>query len=426
MKKALLILRWELNKIFSNWHKTVTLFLLPAVLMMLALNVFPLLINYMSTGSFAKKPIVLVSAPQSFRDYVKENADANVYSYSDMSYKEFSQLFNDNEKFKKVLSGGTVICFFAPGATNDSFDKAVTEYYQEIIKGNTSAESKAIIYLGFDLNSLSGGLRAKQFRQGVLESYQNGLVDRLGGEYANIGSNLFSVDSFNPVTKLMDNRSVADESASRIVPGMLLIMMYYCVYSLVSDMFASERERGFWSKLMMTPVSPSHIFAGKIMAIMVIVSAATYLTALLLFLTSWVNTANDAMSLLPFGMMLTPSELLILIITIPFTVFVMTAACISTVFSLNRMQDITVNLQLPLVLFLGDFFLQMFRGTRPMTLEYFIPMHNSLALISESYMAQEKLWHVIAVLAVNMAVAILALRSVYRKEGLYDNRKRRS
>ena len=128
------------------------------------------------------------------------------------------------------------------------------------------------------------------------------------------------------------------------------------------------------------------------------------------------------MSLLPFGMMLTPSELIIVFLTVPFTVFVMTAACISTVFSLNKLQDITINLQLPLVLFLGDFFLQMFRGTRPMTLEYFIPMHNSLALISDAYMAQEKLWHVIVVLAVNTATALLAIRSVYKKEGLYDNR----
>lgn len=426
MKKALQILRWELNKIFSNWHKTVTLFLLPAVLMMLALNVFPLLINYMSTGSFSKKPIILVSAPKSFLDYVNETADANVYSYSHMSFREFSELFGDSEKFSKMLKGGTVICFFAPGETDDSFDNAVKDYYQKISTGDRGAQSDAIIYVGFDLNSLSGGLRAQQFKQGVLESYQSSLIDRLGSEYADLGSNLFSVDSFNPVTKLMDNRTVADDSASRIVPGMIVLMMYYCVYSLVSDMFASERERGFWSKLMMTPVSPSSIFAGKIMAITLIVSAATYLTTLLLFLSSWVNTANDAMSLLPFGMMLTPSELLIVIITIPFTVLAMTAVCILTVFSLSRMQDITINLQLPLILFLADFFIQMFRGTRPMTLEYFIPMHNSLALISESYMAQEKLWHVIAVLAVNTLVAILAMRSVYRKEGLYDIRKRRS
>ena len=426
MKKALVIFRWELNKLFSNWHKTVTLFLLPAVLMMLALNLFPLLINYMSTGSIIKKPIVLVSAPQSFRDYINTTADANVYSYTNMSFREFSDMFNDTEKLKQTLKGGTVICFFAPGDTDDSFDNAVSEYYQEILKGNNDVQSKAIIYLGFDLNSLSGALRAQQFKQGILEYYQDTLVDKLGGDYANVGSNLFSVDSFNPVTKLMDNRTVADNSASRIVPGMLLIMMYYCVYSLVSDMFASERERGFWSKLMMTPVSPIDIFAGKIMAVTIIVSVATYLTALLMFISSWINTANDAMSLLPFGMMLTPSELLILIISIPFTVICMTAVCICTVFSLNKLQDITVNLQLPLILFLGDFFIQMFRGTRPMTLEYFIPMHNSLALISEAYVAQEKLWHVIVVLAVNTAVAILVLRTVFRKEILYDNRKRHS
>lgn len=423
MKKAYVIFRWELNKIFSNWHKTVTLFLLPAVLMMLALNIFPLLINYMSTGSFSKKPIVLVGAPDSFKDYINETADANVYSYSYMTYKELSAVFSEEGKLKNILKGGTVICYFAGDNEKISFDEAVSNYYQELIKGNGEAKSTAVIYVGFDRNSLTGMLRAQQFRQGVLDSYQSSLIDKLGGEYASIGSNLFSTDSFNPVTKLMDNRSPADTSAARIVPGMLLIMMYYCVYSLSSDMFASERERGFWSKLIMTPVSSVHVFAGKIMAVLVIVSGAAYLTALLLFLSSWFNTSNDAMSLLPFGMMLTPAELAIVALTIPFTVFIMTAACISTIFSLKKIQDITVNLQLPLIFFLGDFFMQMFRGTRPMTLEYFIPMHNSLALMSETYQAQEKLWHVIVVFAVNTAVALIAMRAVYKKEGLYDNRR---
>ncbi len=425
MKKTYSIFRWELKKIFSNWHKTVTLFLLPAVLMMLALNIFPLLINYMSTGSFSKKPIILVGAPKSFHDYVNETADANVYTYKDLSYSEFNKFIETEEKMKELLKGGTVICYFGSddGDEDISFDDIVSDYYNELAKGNSEATSNAVIFLGHDGESLTGQLRAEQFRRGVLDNYQASLIDRLGGDYANIGSNLFSTDSFNPVTKFMDNRTPADRSASRIVPGMLLIMMYYCVYSLASDMFASEKERGFWAKLIMTPVSSVQIFAGKILAILLIVSGATYLTALLLFFSSWLNTSNDAMSLLPFGMMLTPSELLILIITIPFTVFVMTAACISTIFSLKKMQDITVNLQLPLIFFLGDFFIQMFRGTRPMILEYFIPMHNSLALISETYMAQEKLWHVIVVLAINAAVAFLVLRVTFKKEGLYDKSK---
>ena len=122
------------------------------------------------------------------------------------------------------------------------------------------------------------------------------------------------------------------------------------------------------------------------------------------------------MSLLPFGMLLTPSELLIVVLTIPVTALIMTAICVSTVFALKNMQDITTNLQLPLIYFLGDFFLQMFRGTRPTTLEYFIPIHNAMQLISESFMAQDKLWHVLLVLLLNAGLAIAVFATTFRKE----------
>ena len=82
------------------------------------------------------------------------------------------------------------------------------------------------------------------------------------------------------------------------------------------------------------------------------------------------------------------------------------------------MQDITVNLQLPLIYFLCDFFLQMVRGTRPVTLEYFIPLHNSLALIAESFMAQNKLWHVILIYLLNTGLALAVFAATFRKEEL--------
>lgn len=181
-------------------------------------------------------------------------------------------------------------------------------------------------------------------------------------------------------------------------------------------MFASERDRGFMAKLLITPVSRKKIYAGKILAIVSIVSASAYITMLLLFFSSWINRSNNAMSLLPFGMMLTPSELLTVLVAIPITAFLMTAVCISITFDLKRMQEITINLQLPLIYFLADFFLQMFRGTRPITLEYFIPMHNTLQLISETFMAQNKVWHVLLVYVLNFAVAINALRYTFKKE----------
>ena len=181
-------------------------------------------------------------------------------------------------------------------------------------------------------------------------------------------------------------------------------------------MFASERERGFMAKLIMTPVPRKQIYMGKILAITSIVSFTSLLTLGLLFLSSWLNRSNDAMSLLPFGMFLTPSELLIVLLTIPITVLLMTAVCVSTVFSLKNMEDITVNLQLPLIYFLGDFFLQLFRGTRPTTLEYFIPVHNSMELISETFMAQDKLWHVLFVYLLNIGIAIAVFAHTFKKE----------
>ena len=370
----------------------------------------------MSTGSLNKKPVTVVSAPESFKTYVEESVDAKVFTYEYISFDEFQKITEDEKAFHKQLRKGMLICFFYAGEPERDFDDEVREYYEEIYAENEDAESDAVIYVGFDYNSLTSAARAEQFKEGVLKNYKRSLIDTLGGDYSIIGSNFFETDTFNPVTDLLDARTIANTAAARVVPGVLMIMMYYCVYSLVSDMFASERDRGFMAKLLMTPVKPKHIYAGKILAINVIVSAASYITMLLLFFSSWINRSNDAMSLLPFGMMLTPVELLVIVCAVPITVLLMTAICISIVFSLDRMQDITVNLQLPLILFLGDFFLQMFRGTRPVIMEYFVPLHNTMELVAETFLSQNKTWHTIVIYLFNLLLAFIVLKVTFRKE----------
>ena len=417
MRKIYSILKWEIGKLFSSWQRTVTLFLLPAIILMAAINVFPLLFNYMSTGTLNKQAVTVVNAPQSFIDYVENTVDARAFKYEYTTEYELRHLAqDDNNEYIDKLRKGTVFCIFSSGNPENNFDEEISAYYDALSAGSANAKSNAKITVIFDNDSITAASRAEQFKESVLKDYQNSLIDTLGGDYTVVGSSLFNTDTFNPVTDLQDYRTTANTAASRVVPGVLMIMMYYCVYSLVSDMFASERDRGFMAKLLMTPVKPKHIYTGKILAINVIVTAATLVTMLLLFFSSWLNRSNDAMSLLPFGMMLTPTELLIVVCTIPVTVLLMTAMCIVTVFSLERMQDITINLQLPLVFFLGDFFIQMVRGTRPVTFEYFIPLHNSLALISETFMAQDKFWHVIFIYLFNTGLALLILTSTFRKE----------
>ncbi len=407
---------WEIRKLFSSWRRTFTLFLLPAIFLVGMLNLFPVLINYMTTGSLNKQPVMVVNAPDSFRDYLDENIKTNAFKYEFISADEFKEFKSDKADYHKRLHKGLLICYFYAGEDTNDFDGVITSYYKELSNGNAEAKSDAVVCVVCDANSITSQTRAEQLRVGILKEYQGSLIDKLGGEFGITGSALFSVDSFNPVTDFEDYRTSANTTASRVVSGVLMILMYYTTYSLVSDMFASERDRGFMDKLIMTPVSRRKIYIGKILAIDVIVSFSSLITLGLLFLSSWMNRSNDAMSLLPFGMLLTPSELLIVVLTIPVTALIMTAICVSTVFALKNMQDITTNLQLPLIYFLGDFFLQMFRGTRPTTLEYFIPVHNSMQLISESFMAQDKLWHVLLVLLLNAGLAIAVFATTFRKE----------
>ena len=58
MRHTFTIFRWEIKKILNNWRRTLVVFLLPAVIMLVALNVFPLLINYLSTGHLQSHPAV--------------------------------------------------------------------------------------------------------------------------------------------------------------------------------------------------------------------------------------------------------------------------------------------------------------------------------------------------------------------------------
>ena len=70
------------------------------------------------------------------------------------------------------------------------------------------------------------------------------------------------------------------------------------------------KNRGFLSKLVMTPVPPSKLLAGKALAINILVTGSSLVTFFFLFLSSWLNRSNDVGSLLPFGLLLMPDQLI--------------------------------------------------------------------------------------------------------------------
>ena len=114
MRGILLIIRWEISRIYSNWKRAAAIFIVPAAVMMLALTIFPYLINYMSTGSISEKPILVVNPPESFTSYIEETEGTTVYTYDFMTLEEFTPIWNGDEDWiRDFLRTGSMFVFFA-------------------------------------------------------------------------------------------------------------------------------------------------------------------------------------------------------------------------------------------------------------------------------------------------------------------------
>ena len=403
-----------MQRITSNWKRSAAVLLLPAALMMVALNVFPMLINYLSTGTFGKSVVYIVEAPDSFNEYLDEIDGRTAFKINRISRSEFESDYSGND-FNKSLKKGSIFVFF-DSSEDISFDDEIARYYSNLAQGYTTAVSHATITTAFDGSSFLMETKVDGFSEVVLDTYIASLPGRLAGDDYVTAQDTFSVDTFNPVVKILDHRSEANSRAADVVPGIMVLLMYYCVYSLSCDLFAAEKDRGFFNKLLLTPVPGKKIVYGKMLCILTISTLSAAIAFFFLFLSSWLNTSNDAMSLIPFGMLLTTSQLLMMFAVVISCAFMMTAATTYVVFSLDKMQDIIINLQLPLALLLTDFFIMMLRGNRPWALELFFPMHNAVCMIRDIFWSEDKPWRLIIVLTVNIIWGVQILRKLFKKE----------
>jgi hypothetical protein len=67
-------------------------------------------------------------------------------------------------------------------------------------------------------------------------------------------------------------------------------------------------------------------------------------------------------------------------------------------------------MQIPLLLLLVDFFIQLFAYGRPMGLEYMLPVRNATALIKTIYLSTFKWKHFAEVIMVDLLVLIIGCR----------------
>lgn len=428
MRHVFIILKWELKKIISNWRKTVAVFMLPAAMLILALNVFPILINYLNTGELSQKPkIVAVEAPESFKEFVSDNRKLELYKFEWMSMEDFnSQELGDSSKLEKRMLDGSLFLFFTidMNSESDSFDEVLTDYFRDVASNTgismEEGSSKAKITVIFNSDISTGRSRAEQFLQNIEDDYEEYIYSNYGQEYTSLGGgDHWENNEFNPFTYVIENRTYANQSTSRVIPPILLILIYYCVYSLTCEIFASERERGFLTKLYLTPIKTSSLIIGKLLTIVTLSTIVCVMTYVLIFFASWTNQSNNPESLIPFGLFLTLTELLQCLLVVISMAFLICTITFDITLTLRKMSDIMLSLQKPLIICIFEFFIFLFRPTRGVLLEYFIPIHNGVVVMQDVFCQRVEIAELFNVLVVNFGLgAIMFVICLNKKEGM--------
>ena len=419
MRHTITILKWEMSKIINNWQKTIKVFLLPALLLLAAINVFPMLMNYLSTGSLQSHPVTLINAPDSFVEYVDENPKSSFYSFTWLTLEEAEDMEEGWVEATKEKNGIFVMFFASENKHIVDFDSCVEDYYSRLAYGRNTNNLNMIVEIDY-AGDYSSYLQAEQFKVDVADGYSSYLLENLGQEYLDAGGgDRWETDKFNPFSFVTNNRSVANQGAARTIPSMMILLMYYCIYSLTAETLASSRQSGFLTKVYLTPISKHSLLVGKALMVIFVGVISAVVTYFLLFISSWLNRSNSAYSLLPFGLFLTPTQLLAFFILLISGAVMRAMLCFGITFKVRRMQDVIMNLQVPLVLLIFEFFGNMFRPSDAEFVEYLIPVHNTIMSIREIFLGTYSWWIILLVTIVNLVFSaelfIICLKS---KDGM--------
>ncbi len=422
MKKLWYICKFEFKRLISNWRQTLKLFLVPAVVMLAALYLFPVLVNYLSTGSWGQTKVVVVNAPKEFMPYVEDSGFDRLYTFTESEYKDA----HTTKQIEEIVSSNGILVIFSP-----SFEQKVRDYYDEMrvyfdnynpALGESDPDNKLPmarnyieIYYKEDPACYT---KAQQFQNDVIDKFAESFPEFIDVDTGSISKTVSIINDFNPIGQIIYRRFYANSKSARIVPQITILVLYYCIYSLSMDIFAGDRERGFLRKTLMSPVSARTIIWGKTLTLEIVAMVSALLMIFIMFLASWLNFSNDALSLLPFGMLLLPDQLLKIFLICLSTSLLMIAFCVAIVFSLNKPDDIQVNLQFPLTLLLADLFIFMLRPETVNIIEYILPFHGAMTAIQSVMLANDSIPIVAAVVISNLLYAFIILEKTFKKEDL--------
>ncbi len=252
--------------------------------------------------------------------------------------------------------------------------------------------------------------RVYQLLEGTLSGYEDQLSNRFDINRADEEETQFDMASQD---------DVLGSILSKLIPMLILMMLFSGVMAIAPSSIAGEKERGTIATLLVTPMRRNELALGKVVSLsgMALLSGISSFIGIVLSLPKMIHADTAGIEL---GLNYTTADYIVLLLTIFATVLIM-ASVVSMLSALAKDVKNAGTMIVPfmlVVMFCG--LTPMFQSGTPEGLtSYLIPFYNSIQVMT-SVFAHEMTWMpVIVMLAANIVytgIAVWGLTRMFNSE----------
>ena len=252
--------------------------------------------------------------------------------------------------------------------------------------------------------------RVYHMLEGSLTAYENQLSNRFDINRADTEEAQFDMASQD---------DVLGSILSKLIPMLILMMLFSGVMAIAPSSIAGEKERGTIATLLVTPMRRNELALGKVVSLsgMALLSGLSSFIGIVLSLPKMIQADTEGIEI---GLNYTSADYVVLLLTILGTVLIM-ASVVSMLSALAKDVKNAGTMIVPfmlVVMFCG--LTPMFQNGTPENLTaYLIPFYNSIQVMTATFAHEMKWMPAIVMLVSNVAytgIAVWGLTRMFNSE----------
>ena len=252
--------------------------------------------------------------------------------------------------------------------------------------------------------------RVYHILEGTLSAYENQLSNRF---------DINRADSEEAHFDMANQDDVLGSILSKLIPMLILMMLFSGVMAIAPSSIAGEKERGTIATLLVTPMRRNELALGKVVSLsgMALLSGLSSFIGIVLSLPKMIQADTAGIEL---GLNYNSADYAVLLITILATVLIM-ASVVSLLSALAKDVKNAGTMIVPfmlVVVFCG--LTPMFQNGTPENLSaYLIPFYNAIQVMTATFAHEMKWMPAIVMLASNIVytgIAVWGLTRMFNSE----------